>query len=330
MHRATARSHNIALLLGAAVAATLLLASPVSGQTLPPELRIHAVRDFHLQPRVTTRFLEDAYMTRPDEGWIVGAEGTILQYAGGRLIDRSDPLLSTDTIHHLSFCSPEVGWAVGGAGTILRFHRGRWAREDSGVRHWLQAIACLDDDEAWAMGAGGIILHRRGGSWRVVASPTTRAIKKADFVSRTDGWAVGTGVLLRLVGGAWQPQPLPVPPHVELYGLAMLSPYDGWIVGQYGTILRYDGRAWRPQPSPTDQLLEEVRAVSKREVFACGWSGTVLRAVDVRWWALPSLTNEQLFGCHFPTSHRGLVVGHHGLVWLYDAPHRQFFPTVRR
>jgi photosystem II stability/assembly factor-like uncharacterized protein len=72
--------------------------------------------------------------------------------------------------------------------------------------------------------------------------------------------------------------------------------------------------------SPTTQLLEEVQALSPDEAYACGWRGTVLRYAAGRWTAYPSLMNERLFGCHFVAWYKGLVVGHHGLMWVYDAP----------
>lgn len=320
-------------ILGAVLLAALLLPlwpAPATGQGVPPELSIYGVRGFFPQPRVTTNFLEDAYLTRPDEGWIVGDKGTIIRYSNGRFQDWTDPRRTENTIHQLSFRSPDDGWAAGGVGTILRYRNGLWTREESGTRTWLQTIIGIDDDEAWAMGSDGMILHRKGGRWRQVESPTTLALKWVDFVSPTDGWAVGTDALVRLVNGRWVRQPLPLTYRVELYALDMVDANDGWIVGQYGTILRYDGRAWQQYPSPTEELLEKVKVVSKHEAYACGWNGTVLRYLDGTWTAFPSLTDQKLFGCHFSSGQRGLVVGHYGLMWLYDGTERHYFPAMRK
>ncbi len=96
------------------------------------------------------------------------------------------------------------------------------------------------------------------------------------LVSASEGWAIGTalntdttrGVILHLHNGAWSlyqtPQPLP-----GLFGLAMTSASDGWIVGASGTMLRYQNGAWVPFASPVPGDLTSLCMLSASE----GWAG---------------------------------------------------------
>jgi hypothetical protein len=94
--------------------------------------------------------------------------------------------------------------------------------------------------------------------------------------SGDDGIAVGNAVagvgqILRFVGGVWTPRASPV--GVNLNGVAMSSPTNGWAVGDSGTIVRTtDGNTWAGPVSAgtTTNHLRSIVLLGSSEAWAVG------------------------------------------------------------
>ena len=54
-----------------------------------------------------------------DNGWAVGANGTIIKTTNGGATWKVQPSGTTKNLHSVHFPSPRRGWAVGDDGTIL-------------------------------------------------------------------------------------------------------------------------------------------------------------------------------------------------------------------
>ncbi len=74
----------------------------------------------------------------------------------------------------------------------------------------------------------------------------------------------------------------------------MVSPTDGWAVGDNGTIIHWDGYAWSTVPSPTTQTLNAVSMVSATDGWAVGDGGTILHWDGHAWSRIPSPTADTL------------------------------------
>ncbi len=147
----------------------------------------------------------------------------------------------------------------------------------------LNWLAMVSPDEGWAVGAAGMIVHYHNGVWTRVASPITQeggALYSVSMVSATEGWAVGNyGAILHYHNGAWSivantpPRIAPTAtPQLNLsqyilHGISMVSPTEGWAVGNTWTeynegsstvrvdggdpvILHYQRGRWTTQPLP--------------------------------------------------------------------------------
>lgn len=134
-------------------------------------------------------------------GWIVGAEGTIINTVdGGQTWSRQNSG-TTATLYHTEFRNDKRGWVVGERGTILRTTNGgiTWTPVTANVRSTLLSVEFVSDDEGWAVGRGGAILRSSdaGVTW-IPQESTVRANLYALHFNKKIGWAVGAnGMILR-------------------------------------------------------------------------------------------------------------------------------------
>ncbi len=134
-------------------------------------------------------------------GWIVGAEGTILNTADGGQTWNRQTSGTTVTLFHTEFRNDKRGWAVGERGTILRTTDGgiTWAPVTAGIRSTLLSVEFVNDDEGWAVGRAGTILRSddAGVSW-IQQEATVKNNLYALHFNKKIGWAVGgSGMILR-------------------------------------------------------------------------------------------------------------------------------------
>ena len=260
--------------------------------------------------------LRSVDMVRTDEGWAVGAGGTILHYMAGRWEPAPSPVQADIT--SVRMISAAEGWAVAGF-HLLHYTAGRWAEAPMPLDAPLLALDLQPTGEGWAVGeAVGAIpfLHYRDGVWLPNAPVATYALAAKAVAGRADGtaWAVGPGTLLTYRAGRWAEtriprtgflagiavgpagdawavgdecailhysagawQTVPCTEHVNLTAVSLGTANDGWAVGGAGVLLHYQAGAWiRDDRAPTSQNLTAVRMLSADEGWAVGAAGTIL------------------------------------------------------
>lgn len=134
-------------------------------------------------------------------GWIVGAEGTIMNTVDGGQTWNRQTSGTNATLFHTEFRNDKRGWAVGERGTILRTTDGgiTWTPVTAGIRSTLLSVEFVNDDEGWAVGRAGTILRSddAGVSW-IAQEATVKSNIYALHFNKKIGWAVGgQGVILR-------------------------------------------------------------------------------------------------------------------------------------
>ena len=103
------------------------------------------------------------------------------------------------------------------------------------------------------------------------------------MLSPTDGWAVGDGGTIIQLQGAGQWTVVGSPTSADLRSVSLLDSTHGWIVGTAGTILHYDGTIWSPAAAFTSSNLNSVAEVNSQEAWAVGDSGTMIEWTGVTW-----------------------------------------------
>lgn len=277
----------------AVVAATLVMAllaqALASGQFAP--LRLGGVRDLpdtngpvsgqqqqqqQQYPRIPTPVPGELDITQttltaiagtsPSDVWVAGSatsgahtqgvntNALILHFDGSRWSSVANP--SSDPINGMAMVAPGDGWAVAGS-NILRYTNGAWqlyqtypAGQANGS--YLLGVSMSSPDDGWIIGS------RPG-----------------------DANGPGAGVLLHYTGAQWQPYTYPsFALNTTLLDISMLSPNDGWAVGnQYtsdtnsGVIAHYQDGAWTQVGTFSGANLLRVSAAGPNEAWAVGIGG---------------------------------------------------------
>lgn len=181
------------------------------------------------------------------------------------------------------------GWAdgagvfVGGDdGAIFHFDGARWERMETPVRLPVHAFWGTGRAALWAVGWMGAILRFDGAAWqhvrggvvteagRFAAEAENMPLFAIDGGSDGTAWAVGdNGTILRLVAGAWTPEPSGTRAHLR--AVRCLS--DGRVLaaGADGTLLiRTEGGGWHPVPCPVATTLTAALELEPGRVLLAG------------------------------------------------------------
>jgi hypothetical protein len=276
------------------------------------------------EPPAPPAILTDATASGPSNAWAVGNSG------GGTktLIERWDgstwsvvPAPSPGDVNKLksvSASSATDAWAVGVTASLqgeqallLHWDGARWARTPLiEAAQPLLSVEALAPNDVWVGGELVFLAHFDGTSWVPVPHPDLEEgdIHDIDATGPNDIWFAG---IHEAEGGAgeialverWDgerisvvPTPIEVGESSGLKGIEVISPTDGWVVGDRGEegatatlIEHWDGSEWTVVPSPnpgTDfNELSAVAAVSPDDIYAAGTYSTagIEHALVVHW-----------------------------------------------
>jgi photosystem II stability/assembly factor-like uncharacterized protein len=210
---------------------------------------------------LTSSDLTSVSMVSADDGWAVGPD-VMLHYTsnpqhtqyGWKLV-RPIPNLES-----VAMDSASDGWAVG-AGVIAHYHDEAWTTVTpsfslTGIA--LISVVMASPSEGWAIGnAEGaadsgsppVILHYQNGHWQLANTPLTAkdTLTAIGLATPVEGWAMGVeggaSVILhytRQTGWTRVTTPL----KIIFHGVSMLSPSDGWAVGEGNNFVHYEDGAW--------------------------------------------------------------------------------------
>lgn len=255
---------------------------------------------------VTSRALLDVHFTDENQGWAVGARGTILHTTNGGSSwtpQTSGTLSGLEAVH---FTGPARGWAVGDSGTILSTEDGgeTWNPQSSGTTIYdLKDVYFVDDAHGWVVGAYGatvLTTDDGGDDWTLRGDEVLSWLYGVVFADELSGWAVGYGgTLVSTTDGGltWTER--------ESASVRQFNGIDFfasrvWTVGE-GEILTSTnaGVDWSRQDDGT--IVETLHAVdftSAERGFAVGTTGTIIKTQDggASWFYESADTTVDLYG----------------------------------
>ena len=276
-----------------------------------------------VSPGTTLRNLLSVFMASSTEGWAVGAQGTILHYSGGAWTLLPSNYVPTSPVAFFNFNSvyfntASDGWGVGTDGVILHFDGSIWGTVTSPTINNFTSISFgppltgpVNANDGWAVGNASAtptfeptIYHWNGFMWtKGVAIGTLNNLNSVFMVNSGDVWTVGGGIhatatcsaipcpaILHFTGGSWNTI-TPPPGSYTLKSVFMVSPTEGWAVGEQvagppptGIILHYTVTGgvgtWAIFPSPASPSpippLNSVFMLQSNEGWAAGDNATIL------------------------------------------------------
>jgi hypothetical protein len=219
-------------------------------------------------------------------GWAVGSHSTgpavfqtsplVLKLTGTKW-SRVDPKFGTDsgvTLDGVATTSAGITFATGLytgmiTGVLARWSGSAWnwvkSFPESGVYHWLNAIAAGPHGTAFALGVntnagGGVIsIEWTGHAWVKASAPSSASPYAVAFAPGGTGWAAGNSFsgrkfytqILRWSGPGWSRVTSPATAG-ELNGLGFATAGNGWAVGQTSPssgsaktlIMAWNGHSW--------------------------------------------------------------------------------------
>jgi photosystem II stability/assembly factor-like uncharacterized protein len=194
----------------------------------------------------------------PDNGWAVGAFGTIYRTRDGGGSWRPQASHTTEPLFSVDFADADHGWIAGRSGLILHTSDGgdTWRAQHSGSARHLFAVKALDPQRAWAIGDWGAILatHDGGATWQDRSLKRDVILNGETWPDAAHGWIVGeAGTILATSDGGqtWSAQVSPV--EKTLFGVYFADLRQGWAVGLDGILLHTTdgGRSWQVQQGST-------------------------------------------------------------------------------
>ncbi len=236
-------------------------------------------------------------MLSANDGWAVCYD-TILHYTQGnwRVDTIYAPHGQAVWLQRVAMVSPDEGWAVGWTeatqqASILHYTHGHWTPTNiagmAGVTaSGLRGIVMLSAREGWAVGSQffnsgygeetTLVLHYINGQWTRIPWSMAGSFNSVAAFPSGDVWAVGEdnpatgpGLIVHLRNGVPIQEDRPAPG--LLHDIAMVSPSDGWAVGDGAATVRYHDGVWTREGLTIHQYsLGRVSLVSVTEGWAVG------------------------------------------------------------
>ena len=250
--------------------------------------------------RVTDN-LYGARFVDADNGWAVGAFGTIVRTRDGGNTWRPQVSHTTEQLFSVAFADAQHGWIAGRSGLILHSGDGgdNWRAQPSGTDRHLFKVEVLDRQRAWAVGDWGTILatHDGGATWENRSLDRDVILNDQAWPDADHGWIVGESGAIFVTtdaGKTWNEQPSGV--EKTLFGVCFTDLQHGWAVGLDGILIRTTdgGQTWQVQQGSAEVgALEQVGfqealgnpslydiMVAGKYGYAVGDIGTVLASED--------------------------------------------------
>ena len=186
-----------------------------------------------------------------------------------------------------------------------------WREMDSGTTNHLWGIC------GYAVGQNGILLRYLNGSWIPgtwsYGTPTNLHDIHYGRIVGANG-TIGKVIDGEIAAGS------NLGTSYSLNGVWMLSPTDGFVVGDRGVILRYNGLRWTDYviDSGTTDRLNAVWAFSGNDVFIVGDNGTIIHYDGLKCNKMASGTSISLQGVWGTSSNNVFAVGWYGTILHYN------------
>ncbi len=268
------------------------------------------------------------------------------------------------SLNSISMISATDGWVVGNTvlppnadgltfGVVLHYTGGKWVFDRLLGSH-LSSTFMRTASDGWMVGedgnGGAPIFHYDGSAWTPVNDPAFASVLPQTIValSASNVWLDGTNfsgsgfdgdapeVILHYDGSRWSQQSTDLA-NSRIYGIAMISPDEGWAVGSLsgGTgphpahpekalVEHYSQGKWQRDTSfagPPDSngySLYGIAMASASEGWAIGSNGLIVHDLNGTWTQVTSPTGQTLRSIAMVSPTEGWAIGEQGTILHYS------------
>lgn len=303
-----ANQRRVALGIGVALAAVLLIVACAQQTSLAWLYSLGIGQPYRWADAMS---LQSISMVSADDGWAVGhisgkPTTLLMHYSRGQwtILPKPAGLDELSEFTAVSMVSARDGWAwasmpipIGDryhsfrpGGVLLHYDGTAWTIAPPvfpiAIGLDPSALLMLSPTDGWATGENKT-LHYDGAAWREVTALSDQQWGGGSSIAATgpdDIWIARIGGdILHYDGTSWTEQRItlpfgqPLPGPIQLNGIAMISPQEGFAVGDIsnttsGVILHYTSGRWSVQ-NTVDEYLYDISLRSATEGWAVGASG---------------------------------------------------------
>lgn len=251
----------------------------------------------------TFAWLHSIYFADAENGFAVGANGTLLTTADAGATWRKTQVSTKDNLRDIAFTNLTDGWILAerdeynlkpkeARSYLLRTaDAGKTWRKVEFANNTLNSqfvrfIVGADKQKIWAIGSTGAfyLLEKNAAAWQKQPPPTDYLLLGGWLSNqRSGGLLAANGSVLTTAdaGATWRETTVSKTGKPRLNAAFFVDARAGWIVGANGKIFAAaNGVGWREQNSGVAADLLDVRFVGVSEGWAAGDAGTLLRTVD--------------------------------------------------
>lgn len=283
-------------------------------------------------PSTTANLFGVAFLTE-DEGYTVGAGGTIIRLTEGGDQWEYIPSGTANQLNDIDFLTNNVGVIVGDNGTALRTINGglNWSPVAvnllpgwslAGINFYSVKFSGSSSNIGYLVGDHGFIAKITVDLSTVtidqVESGTIHNLYEVYFNRIHEGYAVGErGLILKLnEDDKWDGQISNI--YTDLFSVYFTNDYTGYAVGENGVLLKTTnaGYSWDRIETGTTIQLNRVWFTGLHDGYITGNDGLLLKSTNdgATWFALDPKTTENLNDIFFKTPTVGYTVGDMGFI----------------
>ena len=267
--------------------------------------------------------LFDVHFIDSDNGWTVGASGTIIGTTNGGMTWIPQTSNVSDVLYGVHFVDSKDGWAVGENGQILTTNNGgiKWNSQRQDVSNsTLNSVHFVDQNIGWTVGDGGIILAtiNAGETWNEQTNSIDSTLNDVHFLDLKNGWAAGDGGrVIAISDGGTTSQTTGTTNN--LTSIHFLDSGNGWAAGDNGIVIATTdgGTTWTtPQTTGTTVDLSSIHFIDSNNGWTVGKTGLILATVNggTTWSPQISNTTENLLDVHLSDPQNAWAVGNNGVI----------------
>ncbi|MDX1417718.1 MAG: hypothetical protein R3293_26170, partial [Candidatus Promineifilaceae bacterium] len=157
-------------------------------------------------------------------------------------------------------------------------------------------------EEEWTVYLPTLISRAEESVWQTFPSPVDKRLNDIAMVSPTDGWIIGDGNTFLRWDGQAWSE-FQTATSGHFYSISMVTADEGWAVGLEGDIARWNGLSWESfAQEPDGNWLFGVDALTADDVWAVGNSGSILHWDGSSWSPVPSPVDAQLLSVTMVTA----------------------------